>query len=411
MLVAVPDFRKRIAGPPYNLKLSPVEASALEKLFNLRSDGLVDMKDFDRYFENLGQAAKAKARKVDAMSQFIKASAGSQQQQQQQQRSAASAAASFPAVEEEAEEGDYAMEYDEEASNEYGITGMRDAIAVDVMGLGGKDIHGFFNEGREIPESPTDYYADEFDDGDEEQQQSFCEEIDDVSPSSGVGRVSPLPDRSAAVPPARARQHTVNHSSASAAAVVQRLNVKSPDVQGEEDEDVVVASPHQPENRRAILGRSRQHTVGHSLAAKALEEHEKDEQQQQHQQQQPQHRVPERTRQHTVGHSQVSAVLQTLEAYGPERQRMHSVEHSGVASALASFVPERARVHSVEHSGVASALETYVPERARKHTVGHSHAEAATTRAATRAMEQVTTPKKKEDAEEDKYDEDFDDDS
>ena len=73
VLVAQSDFRKRLAQD-YDLKLSPVEAAILEKQFNLRQDGLVDVKEWEKFFKGLGETAKARARKADNQKAFLRAS-------------------------------------------------------------------------------------------------------------------------------------------------------------------------------------------------------------------------------------------------------------------------------------------------------------------------------------------------
>ncbi|GMH52674.1 hypothetical protein TrRE_jg852, partial [Triparma retinervis] len=70
VLLAQSDFRKRLSTA-YNLKITPSEAAVLERQFNLRQDGLVDVKEWERYFKGLGDTAKARARKADNQKLFI----------------------------------------------------------------------------------------------------------------------------------------------------------------------------------------------------------------------------------------------------------------------------------------------------------------------------------------------------
>ncbi|GMI52906.1 hypothetical protein ScalyP_jg6287 [Parmales sp. scaly parma] len=179
VLVAQSDFRKRLVGV-YKLKITPIECAVLEKQFNLRSDGLVDLKQFEHFFYGIGNAAKTRARKYEAQEQFIKASSkgkgkkvveAAKKVEKQRVEKRGGGGEEEDDENEEDEDDSYADDFAEE----FEASGLRDAVAVEI-GPTSKDDNDFFQAGGNIVDDDED---EEEEEEEEEEEDIVVEEKDD----------------------------------------------------------------------------------------------------------------------------------------------------------------------------------------------------------------------------------------
>jgi hypothetical protein len=352
VLVAQSDFRKRL-GSTYNVKVSPSECAIIERHFNMRSDGLVDMKEFEAFFFNIGNTAKTRARKAEMQEQFIRnassapASAEAERARDEENgrnepsrgRQGGEQESGGGDDDDDEEGGDY-LDDDFEDHDDDGA----DMIALDFKAGSGDMNSDFFNgDADNMDDNHSDGSAIsdvmEFSTVMEEEEVEDLEVDDDEA------------EKVARITASRNRIHTVNHSSASdAASDSVKVNGSKRDRShtvghSSAAEAILVNERRQDEEelqRAAGAARDRTHTIGHSSAAEAARQNEKSSMEFENEKAEE----AARFRVHTVSRSLAEEAVLENERLLEEEEMEKIQERSG----------KRDRTHTVNHSKIEDAL-------------------------------------------------------